>query len=114
MAVTRFTLTSFEFRVMSRILAPHHPRAARELERAASRPGRTAELTEEEFNTLYELAPWGTPTMEVLDRAAFDLSQAVMVERTRPRGTELGVAPHSSFHARRAHKLAKKEQKKNA
>lgn len=112
MAVVRFTLPASELRVMAALMKNVQPQAARELGRAATRPGLTAELGGDEFKVLYKLAPWATDTYHVLEEAAMRLAAAQAEEAARPRGTALGgPSPHASYHARRKAKLAKRDKR---
>lgn len=113
MAVVRFKLAAHEHRAVSKVLLrAGWTQAAKELERAAYRPGLTAELNAQEFRAMLELAAWPTEVARVFEEAEIALNRAVADETLRPRGTELGIAPHGSFHARRAAKLAKRDKGK--
>jgi hypothetical protein len=110
MAVARFKLPADQLRIMSRMMkAAGHKHAARELERAANRPGLTAELGAREFKALHELAPWRADVADHLDAIRGHLEASEAREATRLRGPALGPAPHRSYHARLAHRNRSKE-----
>lgn len=108
MAIARVKLPADQLRVMSRMMkAAGHKRAAKELQRAAARPGLTAELSAPEFLTLHELAPWRADVADHLDAIRDALEASAAREATRLRGPALGMAPHRMHHVRLARKRGK-------
>jgi hypothetical protein len=90
MAVTRFKLDVHWLNVMSLLMEEAgEARGAKELKRAATRPGLMAELTEQEFDVLFRAANWPAPIAEVLDEAWMQLERARAEEHARPRGKDL-------------------------
>ena len=123
MAVVRFNLPAASLRVAAdacrRVAQDYPPEAAtrllgaaKEFSRAATRPGLTAELTYHEVKVVLEAAPWPNDIWQVLAAADERVSAVQAMEDARPRGAELGMAPHRSFHARREAKLKKKDAKR--
>jgi hypothetical protein len=112
MAVTGFKLAPHEHRAIAGVMREVGlERAAKELERAAVRPGRRAELTQQEFEAMDALGlAWPANVAATLDTARDALRVAAASEATRLRGPALGAAPHRSFNARQEAKLKRKDR----